>query len=96
MKMHVLSGGRLRMRKSVYFPDTDRAELMELPVSAFLLRHAQGNVLFDSGCHPSVSDRAAERWGGLAKFMAVENHGTSEYASSSINMRRCIGGRPSP
>jgi glyoxylase-like metal-dependent hydrolase (beta-lactamase superfamily II) len=69
MKMHVLSGGRLRMRKSVFFPDADRAETMELPVSAFLLRHGQGNVLFDSGCHPSVADRAEERWGGLAKLM---------------------------
>jgi N-acyl homoserine lactone hydrolase len=69
MKMHVLSGGRLRMRKSVFFPDADRAEMMDLPVPAFLLRHAQGNVLFDSGCHPSVADRAEERWGGLTKFM---------------------------
>jgi N-acyl homoserine lactone hydrolase len=71
MKMHVLSGGRLRMRKRVFFPDADRAETIELPVSAFLLRHAQGNVLFDSGCHPSVAERAEERWGGLTKLMAV-------------------------
>jgi glyoxylase-like metal-dependent hydrolase (beta-lactamase superfamily II) len=69
MKMHVLSGGRLRMKKSVFFPDADRAETIELPVSAFLLRHAQGNVLFDSGCHPSVADRVEDRWGGLTKLM---------------------------
>jgi glyoxylase-like metal-dependent hydrolase (beta-lactamase superfamily II) len=69
MKMHVLPGGRLSMRKSVFFPDADREETIELPVYAFLLRHAQGNVLFDSGCHPSVADRAEERWGGLAKLM---------------------------
>jgi glyoxylase-like metal-dependent hydrolase (beta-lactamase superfamily II) len=69
MKMHVLSGGRLRMRKSVFFPEADRAEMIELPVSAYLLRHTQGNVLFDSGCHPSVADRAEERWGGLTKLM---------------------------
>jgi hypothetical protein len=31
--MHILSGGRLRMRKSVYLPDADRAETIELPVS---------------------------------------------------------------
>lgn len=69
MKMHVLSGGRLRMRKSIYLPDADRAETIELPVNSFLLRHAQGNVLFDTGCHPTVVDDAAARWGGIARAM---------------------------
>ena len=69
MKMHALSGGRVRMRKSVYVPDADRSEMIELPVSCFLLRHPQGNVLFDTGCHPSVPDDPAARWGGLAKMM---------------------------
>jgi hypothetical protein len=62
MKMHVLSGGRLRLKRSIYFPDADRAETMDAPVSAFLIRHRQGNVLFDSGRHPSVVDDAAARW----------------------------------
>jgi len=70
MKMHLLSGGRLRMRKSIYLPDADRGESIELPVSCALLRHAQGNVLFDTGCHPSVPDDPQARWGGLAKIMA--------------------------
>jgi N-acyl homoserine lactone hydrolase len=69
MKMHILSGGRLRMRRSIYFPDADRGETIELPVSSFLLRNAQGNVLFDTGCHPSVAQDAPARWGGLAKLM---------------------------
>ncbi len=69
MRMHALSGGRVRMRKSVYMPDADRSETIELPISCFLLRHAQGNVLFDTGCHPSVPDDPAARWGGLAKMM---------------------------
>jgi N-acyl homoserine lactone hydrolase len=69
MRMHGLSGGRVRMRKSVYVPDADRSEMIELPVSCFLLRHAQGNVLFDTGCHPDVPDDPAARWGGLAKMM---------------------------
>jgi glyoxylase-like metal-dependent hydrolase (beta-lactamase superfamily II) len=69
MKMHALSGGRVRMRKSVYIPDADRSEMIELPVSSFLLRHPQGNVLFDTGCHPAVPDDPAARWGGLAKMM---------------------------
>jgi glyoxylase-like metal-dependent hydrolase (beta-lactamase superfamily II) len=69
MKMHVLCGGRLRMRKSIFLPDADRGETIELPVASFLLRSAQGNVLFDTGCHPSVADDAPARWGGLAKLM---------------------------
>ena len=68
MKMHALSGGRVRMRKAIYVPDADRSETIELPVSCFLLRHAQGNVLFDTGCHPSVPDDPA-RWQGMEKFM---------------------------
>ncbi len=69
MKMHILSGGRLRMRKNIYFPDADRSEIVELPVSCILMRHSQGNVLFDTGCHPSVAENAEARWGGLVKYM---------------------------
>jgi N-acyl homoserine lactone hydrolase len=69
MKMHLLSGGRVRMRKATFVPDTNRSEMIELPVSSALLRHAQGNVLFDTGCHPSVVDDPQARWGGLAKIM---------------------------
>jgi glyoxylase-like metal-dependent hydrolase (beta-lactamase superfamily II) len=68
MKMHCLSGGRVRMRKSVYVPDADRSDTIEMPVSCVLLRHSQGNVLFDTGCHPSVPDNPA-RWQGMEKFM---------------------------
>lgn len=70
MKMHILSGGRLRLRKSIYLPDAAKGETMELPVLSFLLRHSQGNVLFDTGCHPSVfesPEKAEARWGSMAK-----------------------------
>ncbi len=70
MRMHALAAGRLRMRRSTYFPEAPREATIELPVGAFLLRHPQGNVLFDTGCHPSVITDAAARWGGLAKVMA--------------------------
>lgn len=69
MKMHVLSGGRVRMRKSTYIPTADRGETFELPIPSFLLRHAQGNVLFDTGCHPSVAENPDARWGALAKYV---------------------------
>jgi glyoxylase-like metal-dependent hydrolase (beta-lactamase superfamily II) len=69
MKMHVLSGGCLRMKKNVYVPVAGREELIDLPVMCFLLRHPQGNVLFDTGCHPSIAETPEVRWGGMAKFM---------------------------
>jgi N-acyl homoserine lactone hydrolase len=69
MKMHLLSGGRLRMRKNIFVPDADRSETIELSVSCALLRHGQGNVLFDTGCHPSVPEQPQARWGGLARVM---------------------------
>jgi glyoxylase-like metal-dependent hydrolase (beta-lactamase superfamily II) len=75
--MHVLSGGRLRMKKNVYVPVAGRDELVDLPVMCFLLRHPQGNVLFDTGCHPTIAERPEERWGGMAKFM-VPLHGARE------------------
>jgi len=69
MKMHFLSGGRLRMRKNIFLPSAERGETIELPVSSALMRHGQANVLFDTGCHPSVAENAEARWGGLAKLM---------------------------
>lgn len=67
--MQFLSGGRLRMSKRTYYPDAARGEMFELPVSSVLLRHAQGNVLFDTGCHPDVAVDPESRLGTLAKYM---------------------------
>jgi glyoxylase-like metal-dependent hydrolase (beta-lactamase superfamily II) len=69
MKMHILPGGRVRMRRAVFIPDADRSEMIDLPVSCVLLRHPQGNVLFDTGCHPDVATDPQARWGALTKFM---------------------------
>lgn len=69
MRMHVLAGGRLKMRKHIYFPDADRNESIELPVSCILLRHPKGNVLFDTGCHPDIVTDVEGRWGPLARVM---------------------------
>jgi len=69
MKMHFLAGGRLRIRKSIYLPTADRSETFELPVTSVLLRHAQGNLLFDTGCHPDIATDAQSRWGSLTKLM---------------------------
>jgi len=69
MKMNILSGGSLRMKKHVYVPSAPRDELVQMPVSCVLIRHGQGNVLFDTGCHPQVAVDPQERWGDLAKVI---------------------------
>ena len=65
--MHLLSGGRLLMRRAIYCPDATPGETIELPVSCVLLKHKQALVLFDTGCHPSVARNAEARWGSYAK-----------------------------
>jgi N-acyl homoserine lactone hydrolase len=69
VKLHFLSAGRLRLKRSVYIKGADRSETFEAPVSSALIRHSQGNVLFDTGCHPSVVEHGDERWGSLMKVM---------------------------
>jgi N-acyl homoserine lactone hydrolase len=69
MKMHVLSGGRLRVRRGIYQPDAPRGETINVPVSSILLRHSQGNVLFDTGCHPDVAEHGEARWGSVVKVI---------------------------
>lgn len=90
MKLNFLAAGRVRMKKSIYIPGADRSETIDLPVSSSLIRHKQGNVLFDTGCHPSVVDNAEERWGPLAKVMKPLM-GADETLLPSL---ACVGLRP--
>ena len=55
------------MRRRVYYPGAARDETFELPVISILLKHPQGNVLFDSGCNPNVGTDPEGRLGGLAR-----------------------------
>ncbi len=67
MKLYPIICGRLRCRKNVFVPDVDRNETIEAPIPVFLITHAQGNVLFDTGAHPDAFRDADYRWGGIAK-----------------------------
>lgn len=71
MKIHPLFAGTLRMKKGVYFSDAARDESIDIPVSCFLVRHEQGNLLFDTGCHPELTIDASARIGGMARAMQV-------------------------
>lgn len=98
MKMHALSCGRLRMKRRTYFPDAARDETIELPVSSYLIRHAQATVLFDTGCHPLAMRDPEARWGGLAKAMTpisdpqdnlIENLRAISFAPEDIDVVIC-------
>ncbi len=91
MKLNFLPAGRVRMRKSIYIPGADRSETIELPVSSALIRHQQGNVLFDTGCHPSVVDKPEERWGGLARSHDTD-HGSGANITAEPRLRRARAG----
>lgn len=69
MKMNILPGGRLKMRKSIFMPAESKEETVELPVISILLQHKSGNVLYDTGCAPQAAEDPEARWGGLAKVM---------------------------
>jgi glyoxylase-like metal-dependent hydrolase (beta-lactamase superfamily II) len=90
MKLQFLPAGRLRMKKSVYIQGVDRSETFEAPVSSALIRHKQGNVLFDTGCHPSVVEHGEERWGPLMKVMTPVMRADETLLSSLA----CIGVDP--
>ncbi|MBV9997250.1 MAG: N-acyl homoserine lactonase family protein [Caulobacteraceae bacterium] len=67
MRMHLLSGGRLVSPRRFYFEDAPKGSTIELPVSCALIKHKQGNVLFDTGCHPDAVAHGEARWGALVK-----------------------------
>jgi glyoxylase-like metal-dependent hydrolase (beta-lactamase superfamily II) len=68
MLMHLLSGGRLRMPRHIYYPGTPAEDWFEMPVSCALFRHKQGIALFDTGCHPDAAIDGKARWGDHALY----------------------------
>ena len=89
MKLNFLAAGRLRMKKSIYVPGADRSETIDLPVSSALIRHKQGNVLFDTGCHPSVVDNAGRPLGSARQgHEAAHERGRDLAAESGVHWAR--------
>ena len=64
VKMHVLDLGKLRLDKNFMVANTTIAtarnpnphgQMIDIPISAYYIEHADGNILFDTGCHPDWS-----------------------------------------
>src|SRR6202453_1145557 len=65
LKLHVLDLGKLKLDKNFMVANSTvakaqspnpRGQVIDIPVSAYYIEHADGNVLFDTGCNPN--------WGG--------------------------------
>jgi len=67
MQIYAMSCGRLKAKKNIFLPQSDKDIFIEMPIPVFLITHPEGNVLFDTGPHPDVFNDAFARWGGLAK-----------------------------
>jgi glyoxylase-like metal-dependent hydrolase (beta-lactamase superfamily II) len=85
-----MSCGRLRCRKNIFVPDVDQDTLADSPMPVFLIEHPQGNVLFDTGPHPSVFQDAASRWGEAAKWFRPQGDETS----GVLGQLKTIGASP--
>jgi N-acyl homoserine lactone hydrolase len=65
LKMHVLDLGKLTLDKNfivsastvaTHKNPNPRGQVIDIPVAAFYIEHPDGNILYDTGCHPD--------WGG--------------------------------
>lgn len=65
-KLSVLDLGRMQMAKSSFFGDLAdddpcRNEIVEFPISAYLIDGPEGRILYDVGCHPDAM-KPQGRW----------------------------------
>ncbi|MCF8024496.1 MAG: N-acyl homoserine lactonase family protein [Desulfobacteraceae bacterium] len=67
MRLYVMSCGRIRARKKIFVPNTDKHVYLDAPMPVFLISHPEGNVLFDTGPNPEVFSNPEAVWGGLSK-----------------------------
>lgn len=71
LELHVLDLGRIRLDRnfmaagstfaSAGRPGSGMGELIDIPVSAYLIKHPKGHILYDTGCHPRCMGHGG-RW----------------------------------
>jgi glyoxylase-like metal-dependent hydrolase (beta-lactamase superfamily II) len=49
----------------------DAGEMIEIPWFFYVIQHASGTVVFDTGSHPSLADRPHERLGPVADLVDI-------------------------
>ena len=68
MKIHAMCCGRLQFDRSLFFPDEAPGIRLTVEVPTFLIRHAKGTVLFDTGLDCFAQQDPAGR---LGKWIAT-------------------------
>jgi glyoxylase-like metal-dependent hydrolase (beta-lactamase superfamily II) len=63
LKLYAMCCGRLEHDRSLFFPDEKPGTRMTIQVPGFLIRHARGNVLFDTGVDCFSRQNPVERFG---------------------------------
>lgn len=81
LRVYAFSNGRLELNLRLFVPTIQDSTRIQVPVPCILIQHPDGNVLFDSGCHPDTIHDAASRWGGIAKAFTVVAEPGDEIAS---------------
>jgi hypothetical protein len=54
MKLFFLKSGQIEIKKKIFNPEITDDEKFLLPVVSTLIQYKNLNILFDTGCHPSV------------------------------------------
>jgi glyoxylase-like metal-dependent hydrolase (beta-lactamase superfamily II) len=55
-------------------PQSDKADMVKIPMAAFLVQHPNGNVLVDTGPNPDVYCAPNSVWGALTKSFEPITH----------------------
>ena len=63
MNLYFLNSGRVQMKKKIFIPDINTDEKFQLPVISTYINYKKTNILFDTGCHPSVEKKCLRKMG---------------------------------
>lgn len=73
MRLYAFHCGGEIVPMSVISPFAENpGEMIEIPYFVYLVQHESGNVLFDSGSHPSLADRPHDRLGAVADLIEIK------------------------
>lgn len=67
MKMFLFTCGNVTLKKGLFTPGRGDKDIMEAPVPCILIKHAGGNILFDTGIRAEVAEDPLKYWGGVAR-----------------------------
>lgn len=72
MRMYAFHCGSEKTMRSVFDPfDSDCGSMMHLPYFFYLIRHPEGDVLFDNGAHPALASNPRSRLGAAADLYDI-------------------------